>query len=182
MEIRCVCPPKADGTPRHDHDTVTLREKMDFRSSIAIRNALAVESLGGELPLADILAILAERFVLYGIESWSLRDAKNQPVPVSRQAITDLILSDIELATDIADAADDLYRDAVLLPLVQRGQRSSPSTPTTEPTSPTTSGSGRRQRQSSRSSISTIPTAATETTSNALVGGSSSSPKSVTAA
>ena len=182
MEIRCVCPPKADGTPRHDHDTVTLREKMDFRSSIAIRNALAVESLGGELPLADILAILAERFILYGIESWSIRDAKNQPVPVSRQAITDLILSDVELATDIADVADDLYRDAVLLPLVQRGQRSSPSTPTTGSTSPTTTRSTKRRTRSSRSSITTIPTGATETTSSSLDGDSNLSPKSVSAA
>ena len=79
MDIRCICPPK-DGQPRHDHDTVVLREKIDFRNSIAIRNALAIEmeESGGVLDMADILAILTERFVRYGIESWSVAGRERQ--------------------------------------------------------------------------------------------------------
>lgn len=179
MDVKCVCPPKADGSARHDHDTIELRERMDFRSSIAIRNALALESGDdGAIDMADILAILTERFIVYGIQSWTVVDAKNQPVPVSRQAITDLILSDIELATDIGDAADARYRDAVMLPLLQRGQTSSPSTPTNGSTSATKRSSTRRRTRSSPSSITAIPTAVTGTTSNAPDGDFSSSPKS----
>ena len=184
MEIRCVCPPKADGSPRHDHDEITLKEKLDFRSSIALRNALALASNenDGELDFADILAILTERFIRYGIESWTVVDAKNQPMPVSQKAITDLILTDIDLATLIGDEADERYRAAALLPLIERGQTSSRSTQTTASTSPTTPSSTKPRTRSSRSSITSIPTAATETTSSSLDGDSSLSPKSVSAA
>ena len=183
MDIRCVCPPKANGEPRHDHDTVTLKERMDFRSSIAIRNALALEAAdGGELDMADILAILTERFVRYGIEAWSIVDDKGKPVPVSQESIGRLILTDIELATDIGDEADERYREAVMLPLIQRGQRFSPSSPTTAPTSaPTTRSNGPRKR-SSRSSITSIPTDVTVTTSDLHDGDFSSSPKNESAA
>jgi hypothetical protein len=151
---------------------------MDFRSSIAIRNALALESGGDDIDMADVLAILTERFVLYGIESWTVVDEKNQPVPVSRQTITDLILSDIELATDIGDAADERYREAVMLPLIQRGQTSSPSTPTKRSTSAATTRSTKPPTRSSRSSITAIPTAGIERTSDSPDGDYSSSPKS----
>lgn len=152
---------------------------MDFRSSIAIRNALALEAgEDGNVDMADVLAILTERFVLYGIQAWSIVDAKNKPVDVSRQTITDLILSDIELATDIGDVADERYREAVMLPLIQRGQTSSPTTPTNGSTSAATTRSTKRRTRSSRSSITAIPTAVTGTTSDSPDGDSSSSQKS----
>ena len=183
MDIKCICPPKPSGEQRHDHDTVTLKERMDFRSSIAIRNALALEAgEGGEIDMADILAILTERFVRYGIASWSLVDAKNQPIPVSQDAISRLILSDIELATDIADVVDDLYREAVMLPLLARGSRSSQPSQTSDSTSPRTTPSTRRRTPSKRSSTTASPTAGTETTSLSLVGDSSLSPNSESAA
>ncbi len=183
MDTRCICPPKADGTPRHDHDTITLKDRMDFRSSIAIRNSLALEAdEDGNLDVADLLAILSERFIRYGIESWSLVDDKGKPVPVSTANIERLILTDIELATDVADVADDLYREAVMLPLVQRGQRSSPSSPTTGSTSAATTRSTKPRTRSKPSSITSIRTAGTVTTSHSLDGGSSLSPSSESAA
>ena len=183
MEIRCICPPKADGQPRHDHDTVTLKERMDFRNSVAIRNALALEAGDdGVLDMADVLAILTERFVRYGIASWTIVDDKNKAVDVSQEAITRLILSDIEVAMQIGDAADDLYREAVMLPLLARGQTSSPSSQTNGSTSAPTTRSTRRRKPSSRSSTTSSRTAAIETTSLSLVGGSSSLPNSESAA
>jgi hypothetical protein len=194
MDIKCVCPPKPSGETRHDHDTVTLKDRMDFRSSIAIRNALALEAgEGGEIDMADILAILTERFIRYGIQSWSLVDERNQPVPVSQDAITRLILSDIDLATDIGDEADEKYREAVMLPLLVRGSRSLPSSPTTTSTSaektessgPTGSKSSsptKPRRRSKQSSTTASPMAGTETTSLSLVGDSSLSPSSESAA
>ena len=183
MDIKCVCPPKPSGETRHDHDTVTLKDRMDFRASIAIRNALALEAgEGGEIDMADILAILTERFIRYGIQSWSLVDERNQPVPVSQDAISRLILSDIELATDIGDEADERYRESVMLPLLARGQRSSQPSPTTGSTSPATTPSTKRRTRSSRSSITSLPTADTTTTSSSLGGDSSLSPSSESAA
>ena len=183
MDIKCVCPPKPSGEARHAKDTVTLKDRMDFRASIAIRNALALEAGdGGEIDMADILAILTERFIRYGIASWSLVDAKNQPVPVSQDAISRLILSDIDLATDIGDEADERYREAVMLPLLLRGQRSSQPSPTTGSTSPATTPSTKRRTRSSRSSITSLPTADTTTTSSSLGGDSSLSPSSESAA
>jgi len=183
MDIRCICPPKADGTPRHDHDTITLKDRMDFRSSIAIRNALALEAgEGGDIDMADILAVVTERCIRYGITAWTLVDGHGKPIPVSQQAITDLILSDIELATTVADVADEMYREAVLLPLLKEGSTSSPGTPTTASTSPKTPSSTRRRTRSSRSSTTSIPTDGIETTSLSLVGESSLSPNSESAA
>jgi len=178
MEIRCVCPPKADGSPRHEKDTIELREKMDFRSSIAIRNALAVGSLEGDLDIADILAILSERFIRYGIVAWSIVDAHNKPVPATQQTIAEIILPEIDVATEIADEADGRYRDAVLLPLLQRASMSSQPSPTSASTSRTTASSTKRRMPRSRSSITTIPTVATVTTSDLQGGDFSSSPKS----
>jgi hypothetical protein len=193
VEIRCVCPAKTDGSPRHDHDEITLKERLDFRSSVAIRNALALASAENdwELDFADILAILTERFIRYGIEAWTIVDAKNQPVPVSQKAITEYILSDIDLGTQVGDEVDERYRTAALTPLMQGGQTSLRGSSTSGSTSAARSKrttaksstrSSTRPTPSSPSSISTIPTAATETTSNALDGGSSLSPKSITAA
>lgn len=183
MDIRCICPPKADGTPRHDHDTITLRERMDFRSSIAIRNALALDTAeGGELDMADVLAMLTERFIRYGIESWTIVDDKGKAIPVSQASIASLIISDIDLATDIGDVADDLYREAVLLPLVGRGSKSSPVTPTSGSTPAKTPRSTRRRKPSSPSSTSTTRTGGIATISVLHDGDSSSSPSSESAA
>jgi hypothetical protein len=186
MKIRCICPPKANGDPRHESDTIELREKMDFRSSIAIRNALALESgqVGddGQLDMADVLAILTERFVLYGIQSWTIVDAKGKPVDVSHQTIRELILTDIDVATDIGDEADARYREAVMLPLIRRGSTSSPDSPIAESTSAPKPQSTKPRTRSSRSSITSIPTADIATTSSSLAGGSSLSPKSESAA
>ncbi len=183
MDIKCVCPPKPSGEARHTKDTVTLKDRMDFRASIAIRNALALEAGdGGEIDMADILAILTERFIRYGIASWSLVDAKNQPVPVSQDAISRLILSDIDLATDIGDEADERYREAVMLPLLLRGQRSSQPSPTNGSTSPGITPSTKRRTRSKPSSITSIRTADTVTTSPSLDGGYNSSRNSESAA
>jgi hypothetical protein len=151
---------------------------MDFRSSIAIRNALALESGGEDVDMADVLAILTERFVIYGIQSWTVVDEKNQPVPVNRQTITELILSDIDLATEIGDVADGRYREATMLPLIRAGSKPSPSMPTSDSTSVATTRSTRRRTRASRSSITAIPTADTAMTSDSPDGDYSSSPKS----
>ncbi len=192
MEIRCVCPPKADGTPRHDHDTVNLKDHLSFADGRAVRNALAINAnTSGRVDFAEVLATLSERFVRYGIESWTIVDEKNKPVDVSQEAIERFIFSDYDVGSAVADEADGRYQDAVLRDLIQRASESLPSSSITASTSAGRSGtktarsssrSSTPRKPSSPSSITSIPTGVTETTSNSLDGDSSMSPRSTSAA
>lgn len=184
VEIDCVCPPRADGSPRHPAgDTVTLRETLDFRSVTAIRHGISfLENDGTAAYTAEILAVLTEGYVLYGIESWSLTDGKGAPLDVTREAIRERILSRVDVASVVGDAADELYGEKVLLPLLVRASRSSQPSPTASSTSQQKDSRERRPRPSKRSSTTTIPTVVTVTTTGLPVGDSSSSPSSESAA
>lgn len=183
VEIRCPCPAKADGKPRHDTDTVTLRATLDFRRATSIRNAAGEAKIEDpDISTADMLAVLTESYLLHGIEAWTLRDAKGQPIPVSKPAIRDYLLADPVLAEPVADAADDLYNPVIVLPLVRRALASLQPSPTDESTSPTTTSRRKRPRPSKPSSTSTSQTAGTATISPLRAGGFSSSPNSATAA
>jgi hypothetical protein len=170
--IGCVCPPKADGTPRYVTDEVTLREKLDFRSALVARNTVAVlKQEDAEASVAEILAALTEVYLLFGIESWTLTDAKGKPLEVSKQAVRALMADHADAATVIGDEADGLYTEAVIAPLLARASTSSPPTSTSGSTSATTGSSPTPRKQPKRSSISTIPTAVTERMSASPGGG-----------
>lgn len=184
VRIACPCPPR-DGQTRHPNDdTVTLRERLDFRSVTAIRQAVAlIEKEDSPLYAAEILATLTEGYVLYGIESWTLTDEKGKPLPVSKAAIRERVLSDVVTASMVGDAADEQYGEQVLLPLLARASSSSPASPTvTSMSPPTPSGPSRRPKRSRPSSTTTSPTAATVATSTSLDGVSSYSQSSESAA
>jgi hypothetical protein len=182
VQITCVCPDK-DGQTRHpDGDRLTLRDKLDFHSVRTMRNEVRVlKTREEEASTAEILATLTEAYLIHGIESWTLVDDKGKPLEVSRRAINDRLLP-TDAAEIVGDAADELYQEVVLLPLVARGQNSSPTTPTNGSTSATTVSSSKPPKPSKRSSISTTRTVATETTSLSLVGVSNSSQSSESAA
>ena len=184
VHIACICEPTDDG-PRHpDGDTVTLRDKLDFFRATAIRKGLSfVESdddEGGRA--AEVLARLTEGYLLFGIERWTVVDGKGKTLPVGHSAIRARLLENPTAAGIVADAADELYQEAILLPLVARASTSSPPSPTNGSTSPPTVLSRKRPKPSKRSSTSTSPTAATEATSSSLVGVSNSSLNSESAA
>ena len=170
VTIPCPCP----GAP-HEEDTVTLRDKLGLRAGVSIQNLLVdtITQSADRMTAADITGLLVEGYLLYGIESWTLVDAKRNPVPVSKETITDILLSDFTLAEPIANVADGLYPKAVADPLVRRANQSSPPTPTDESTSapPTTL----RPKPSKQSSTTTTPTDGTETTSTSPDGVSRSS-------
>jgi hypothetical protein len=183
MKITCVCPEKGDGSVRHpDGDEITLRDKLDFHAVTTIRweSAVLRETDPGAA-LSEYLAAATENYVLFGIEAWTIVDAKGKPVEVTKPAIRQLILGNAVVGQLVGDEADNLY-GAVMRPLLNPALTSSPPTPTAESTSPTTASSAKRQKPPSRSSITTIPTAGTEVTSSSLDGDSSSSPNSVSAA
>jgi hypothetical protein len=182
VEIDCICPPRADGEPRHAQDTVTLRETLDFRSVTAIRHGISLIERDEETYVSEVLAVLTEGYVLHGIESWSLVDAKGKPLPLSRQAIRETILSRVDVASVVGDAADEMYGPTVLLPLLQRASRSSSGMPMEPSTSHPTGSSKRRRTRSKPSSTTSSPTDATVTTSPSLAGVSNSSQTSESAA
>ena len=174
--VECLCPPKATGEVRHpDGDTITLRERLDFRSALTARNTFVLlKSEDPDVSTAEIMASLTETYLLLGIESWSLltvdEKGKARPLEVSKTAIRDLLLSHSEAAMAVGDEADALYSEAVIAPLVARASSSSPSTPTSESTSATNGSASRPPKPSKPSSTSTSPMADTETTSPSLVG------------
>ena len=182
VTIPCPCPPKDDG-PRHESDTVTLRDVLDFHRATSITNGTQfIDNDDPDSRAAEVLAALSEGYVLHGIERWTLRDASNKPLEPSKSAIRKYILNRPDIYPPVVEAADGLYHEAVLLPLVARASNSSPTSSTTGSTSPKRGGGAKRPGPSKRSSISTIPTGDTEMTSSSLVGDSSSLQTSESAA
>lgn len=175
VTIDCACP----GGRHPEGDTITLRDRLDFRTATTIRKSIALGSDDGTpLGAAEVLAILTEGYVLYGIEAWTLVDDRGKPLPVTRSSIRDRILDSPTAyvsATMIGDAADDLYGPQVLLPLLARASISSPPLPT-EPSMSPKPGPAKLPRPSKRSSTSTTRTDGIEATSPSLAGVSSSSP------
>lgn len=166
VTIPCVC-------GRHDSDVVTLRDTLDLRSALTIRNAAIIaKSEDPDISAAAVLAMLSEQYLLLGIESWSLVDQIGKPIPVTQPEIRSRLLEQPLAAVAVANAADELYGTKVVLPLLQEASSSSPDGQTDASTSPT-SGPSENPMPSSPSSITSIPTAATVTTSPSLVGASS---------
>jgi hypothetical protein len=170
VTVACLCPPRADGTPRHpDGDEVQLRERLDFRSATTIRNAVGfARAEDPELSGAEILAILT--------------DADGKPLPVTKPNLRSLLLTNDEAAQVVADAADERYGEQILGPLVRAASTSSPLTPTNDSTSASKDSPSSNPTPSSPSSTTTIPTAGTGTITSLPAGGSRSSRKSGTAA
>jgi hypothetical protein len=188
--IPCVCPPKADGTPRHETDSITFRDRLDFRSGLAIRQQLALEKQDDtDMSAGEILAMLTESYLVFGIESWTvegpIKDDKGREriarLPATRPNIRAFLQGHPEEAMQAGDAADEQYQEQVLLPLLRRASTSSEPLPTPEPTSPKQESSGhksttRKPRQSRPSLISTTPTDGIGSITSPHDGGSKSSP------
>jgi hypothetical protein len=185
VRIDCICPPivKQDvQLPRHEYDTVTLPETLDFKTTLTIRQTIrfAVAGMDETMSVAEMTAVMAEAYLLLCPSAWTLVDEKGKPVPISRQAIRDNLLTHYEAAEVVGNAADELYSEKVVLPLLQGASSSSRSTPTpdapdsTPPTSATTNGLTPRRR-SKRSSTTTSPMVATGPMAASPGGGSSTS-------
>lgn len=196
VRIPCGCPEQP-----HDFDTVTLRERLDFRQASAIKGDIALMKLDNpEASAGQVLAVLSEGYMLYGIESWTLigpdEKGKIGPLPVSIGTIRERIIdaTDLEAAMLVADAADDLYARSVMRPLFLSASPSSPDMPTEDSTSPEPSPSDTAESTprptsptllpppSKRSSTSTTRTGGTGRTTASRDGDSSSSRNSTSAA
>ena len=173
MDIPCICPPLRGAVQHPDGDTVTLLERLPFRSAIAIRNDFIILKSASYVSPGEALAALSEGYLYHGIVSWTLCDEKGKALPVSREAIHDALLPHTEEALAVSDAADTLYGETVVLPLLVRVSKLLPPTPTDDSTSATTDSPAAPPTQSSPSSTTTSPTDGTETILAPLVGVSS---------
>ena len=167
VSIPCPCP----GTPHPDGDTVELREKLDLKAGMAVqRLIIEANSATRKMDEAELTGVLAEGYLLYGVEAWTLIDEAGALVPCTKDTIRARLLSDFTLAAPIAEAADGLYMAAVILPLVTKAARSSPTTPTNGSTSAPQGGTRPRRKRSKPSSTTTSPTDVTETISVSHAG------------
>lgn len=181
VTIPCPCPEKA-GAPRHESDTVTLHDVLDFHQSMTITKSVQfIDEDDPDSRGAEVLARLSEFYILVGIARWSLRDASNKPIEVTKGAIRKFILSRPDIASKVEPVADSLYREVILLPLLEAASISSQPSPTDDSTSPTPHGPTPQPKPSKRSSTSTIQTDGIGSTSGPLAGDFKSSPRSDTA-
>jgi hypothetical protein len=164
---------------------VYLLPRLKWRHVSAIKWEILVEKekAGIDLPAGEIIGLLQEGYITYGVARWDLThevwDEKKKATvvaikPLTRESVATEILGNVERASIIAEKADELYSEQVLLPLVRMGAKSSPPTSTNGSTSATTGSSGKHPKPSKRSSITTTPTAAIEMTSAPPAGDSSS--------
>jgi hypothetical protein len=174
VTVNCLCPPNGAEVRHPAGDTITLKEKLDFRTALTMRKSIVMLRAGNEeVTNEEILATLDESYLRYGIESWSLVDAKGKPLPVKTSTIESVLLADIDAAMTVAEEANELYSAVVLLPLLKGALSSSRPTPTDDSTSVTNGSSPEPPKPSKRSSTTTSRTGTTERTSSALVGVSS---------
>ncbi len=116
------------------------------------------------------MAALTEAFMLEGIESWTLVDAKGKPVEVTKTAIRDFMAEHQDAAMEVGDDAFAKYQEAVVAPLVARASNSSTISPPDASTSRTTGSGPKPLKQSKPSSTTTSRTDAIAETSLSPVG------------
>lgn len=164
VAIPCVCPPLTDGQPRHETDTVTLRDRLGFRAALTARNAILVAKQEDDrASVPEILAAMTEAYLVQGVESWTLADQKNKPLPLTLANLREFMDEHVDEAMLVSDAADELYAKAVIDPLVRTASKSSPDTRTASSTSATTGSASTRQKRQKPSSTTTSQTDGTGT-------------------
>lgn len=123
----CACP----DTPHPDGDIVYLRPTLSLEGGIAAQFDLRASN--GDA--AELTRRWLVTFVRYGAVAWSL----DRPFSV------DDLLADFALAMPVAEAANDLYAEALLRPLAAGRPKTSPSGPTVGSTSRTRRSTPKRR-------------------------------------
>ena len=186
VHVDCLCPLTPEGKTRHDTgDTIELKVPLDFRSAATMQhavNVLRITSGDDALETEQILGVLTEAYLRYGIRSWTLVDTAGEPIPVSPTNVDAYLMADLTAAAIVGDAADSAFSEVILLPLLARASTSSVDTQTTESTSLPTGSPTVDPTPLRPSSITTSQMDDTATTSSSLDGVSNLSPSSVSVA
>ena len=84
VTIECICPPTADGEPRHEQDTITFKETFSFHEVVALQKDMAMAGSDDDATVGDSLAALTEGYIVRGITSWTVVDARGKAVTPNR--------------------------------------------------------------------------------------------------
>lgn len=144
----CRCP----GGPHASGETVALLPRVPLAMGAA-----AMAALQGVAGTDEYVGLLAPIYLRFGIESWSCL-GPDGPLPVTTAAIAERFPW-ADGGSDLVEAADALYGEEILRPLLRRIARLSPPTPTATATSATPSSGAARRSRSAPSSPE--PTAGT---------------------
>lgn len=121
----CLCP----GTPHAGGDWVDLRPELDYAGGLLVIGSMTGDDVEG------MISRLSKAYLQAGVVAWSFVDEAGKAIPVTRQNVNRLRWN--SAAMTIANAAADLYGEAVLDPLVRTASESSPSGQSEDSTSPT---------------------------------------------
>ena len=180
VQIPCTCPPKANGEPRHEHDTFVFRDKLNLEAGLSIRNAVTVVKLDDPgAGAAEVLAAMSVQYIVHGVSEWTRVDDKGKRVDLDKSVLRQFIEDHDEVVSEyLVDPADDLYRDRYLLPLMRRASASSQPSPTEQSTSAATGSEETPRKPSRRSSTTTTQTADITPITRRHAGDSSTSRRS----
>jgi hypothetical protein len=127
--------------------TVTLHPKVTI--PIGVAGASVINANRGHL--ADIWGGLAEVYLHLGIAAWTFKDAKGEAVPITPDTIDEYLPFD-EGGLEVAEAADRLYQEPLMRPLLRRQAAFSAATQMPPSTSPPSDGGSTPPRPSGSSS------------------------------
>jgi hypothetical protein len=134
----CECP----GSPHPDGDVVYLAPKLSLAGGLAASADISA-ALGNGTMLAQLWQVT---FVRYGAIGWNWLDEDGDPVPFD----VNVLLDDYDLASPVAEKADELYGDTVARPFLTRLKAISQRGRTDSSTSPTSPSTTKRRARSSR--------------------------------
>ena len=160
VPVRVPCP-----SGQHpDGDSVSLRPKIGLPGGYEARRKIG--ELRDGATHEEVIGLLLDVYVRHGVAAWTFHDDKGEPIEVTRDAIRERILDNLDTALIVADKADELYSESVVVPLVAAASKSSQATPPATSTSPTTDSLASLPKRSKRSSTSTTQTDAITATSS----------------
>lgn len=126
----CRCP----RTP-HPADAVWLAGEVTNALGFA-----ATQALKGATSTADYMGVLGSLYLHLGIVRWTFVTAEGKPEPITPENIERLLPWN-DGGADVAEAADELYGEAIFLPLARRLSKALEPGPTATSTSATTPSS-----------------------------------------
>jgi hypothetical protein len=174
MGGECRCP----GAP-HPEDWVELESSVPIMVGVSVTQAIA--SAGDDE--GRLTALMAQAYVRYGIRAWSFTNEAGNPLPVDPSdrdwpGTVDRLLPWDKGGAEVADAADGLYSEAVLRPLLGRTSKRSPGGQMDGSTSATPASGPTRRKRQRRSSQVTSAAGRPSVAPDQSAGGRPSSPSS----
>ena len=193
MDVHIDCP--CAGTPHAEGDIVILKDKLDSVAGLAIKYSVAQKTtemreagqISPEGEITDeaiswlLVAFINQRYLIYGVQSWTLVDEDGKKLSPTPANLRSFMEDHPAEAMQVGDAADSLYAEAVMLPLLKVAASSSRPGQTNGSISPKNGSSHKTRKRSSPSVTASSPMGVTATTTSSSAGDSNSSESSVSA-